>query len=168
MSVGERKQTKPPYKVARSTVPIPGKLVSRIQALEYVDMQELLPDNLALVECLVALPQGLAPSKHLGEREIAGEKALMTWVSSFVTYVAIVAEAHPARVGDMLAYMRLTVQEASKFGGSGWLTYDTVFRRNQVGLSSPWNYIDASLHQVYIENQQGRVATPCKHCNEID
>lgn len=68
----------------------------------------------------------------------------------------------------MLGYMRLIVREVSKFGGSGWLTYDAVFRRNQVGLSAPWNYIDASLHQVYITNQLGRVTTPCKHCNKVD
>lgn len=162
------KQIKPPYKVANSIVPIPGRLVCRIQALEYVDMRELLPDNLALAERLAALPQGLAPPKPPGEREIAGDKALITWVSSFATYVAIVAEAHPSRVGDMLAYMRLIVREASKFGGNGWLTYDTVFRRNQVGLSTPWNHIDASLHQVFIANQQGRVLIPCKHCFEVD
>ena len=159
------KQTKLPHKVANSIVPVPGKLVSRIQALEYVDMRELLP---ALAECLVALPQGLALPKPPGEREITGDKALMTWVSSFATYVAIIAEAHPARVGDMLAYMRLIVREASKFGGNGWLTYDAVFRRNQEGLSTPWNYIDASLHQVFITNQQGKVVVPCKHCYEVD
>ena len=51
----------------------------------------------------------------------------MTWVSSFSTYVAIVTEAHPARVKDMLAYMRIIVREASKFGGNGWLTYDAIF-----------------------------------------
>ena len=165
---GDAKQTKPPHKVANSIVPVPGKLVSRIQALEYVDMRELLPDNLALAERLAALPQGLAPPKPPGEREITGDKALMTWVSSFATYVAIIAEAHPARVGDMLAYMRLIVREASKFGGNGWLTYDAVFRRNQEGLSTPWNYIDASLHQVFIANQQGKVVVPCKHCYEVD
>ena len=131
-------------------------------------MRELLPDNLALAERLAALPQGLAPPKPPGEREITGDKALMTWVSSFATYVAIIAEAHPARMGDMLAYMRLIVREASKFGGNGWLTYDAVFRRNQEGLSTPWNYIDASLHQVFIANQQGKVVVPCKHCYEVD
>jgi hypothetical protein len=72
----------------------------------------------------------------------------VTWLSSFATYVAIVAQAHPERVGDMLAYMRLIAREASKFGGTGWLTYDTVFRRNREGSSAPWNVIDASLHQV--------------------
>ena len=92
----------------------------------------------------------------------------MTWVSSFATYVAIVAEAHPGRVSDMLAYMRLIIREASKYGGTGWLTYDTVFRRNQEGVSTPWNYLDASLHQVYIANQLQKTTMPCNHCHEID
>ena len=164
MSTGDGKQPRPLY----SVVPIPGKLVARIQALEYVDMQELLPDNLALAERLAALPQGLAPPKPPGEREIAGDRALLTWVSTFATYMAIVAEAHPTRVGDMLVYMRLLIREAGKFGGNGWLTYDAVFRRNNAGLSAPWNYIDASLHQFYIAIQQGKVAAPCTHCYEID
>lgn len=43
-----------------------------------------------------------------------------TWVSSFATYVAIVAQAHPQRV---VSLSHLIVCEASKFGGSGWLTY---------------------------------------------
>ena len=108
-------------------------------------MRELLPDNIALTERLSALPPGLAPPKPPGEREIGGDKALVTWISSFATYVAIVAEAHSGRVCDMLAYMRLIIREASKFGGMGWLTYDAIFRRNQEGLSSPWNSLDASL-----------------------
>ena len=142
----EPKPKQAPYRVANSIVPIPGKLVKRIQAL---DMRELLPDNIALAERLAVL----APPKPPGEREIGGDQALLTWVSSFATYVAVVAEVQPKRVGDMLAYMRLIVREASKFGGNGWLTYDSVFRRNQEGLSTPWNVLDASLHQVYIANQ---------------
>lgn len=157
-----------PFKVASSIVPIPAKLVKRIQALEFVDMRELLPDNIALAERLAALPPGLAPPKPPGEREIRGDRALVTWLSSFATYVAIVAQAHPERVGDMLAYMRLIAREASKFGGTGWLTYDAVFRRNREGSSAPWNVIDASLHQVYVANQQEKVAVPCKHCQEVD
>ena len=131
-------------------------------------MRELLPDNIALSERLTALPAGLAPPKPPGEREIGSERVLVTWVSSFATYVAIIAEAHPGRVRDMLAYMRLIIREASKFGGTGWLTYDTVFRRNHEGDSTPWDYLDASLHQVYIASQGNKVAVPCKHCHESD
>ena len=128
-------------------------------------MRELLPDNIALAERLVALPPGLAPPKPPGEREIGGDGALVTWVSSFATYVAIVAQAHPGQVADMLAYMCLIIREASKFGGKGWLTYDAVFRQNQEGSSALWN---ASLHQVYIANQRENVVTPCTHCHGID
>ena len=58
-------------------------------------MRKLLPHNIALSERLAALPPELAPPQALGEREIGGERALVTWVSSFATYVAIVAKAHP-------------------------------------------------------------------------
>jgi hypothetical protein len=96
MGTTEPKPKQAPYRVANSIVPIPGKLVRRIQALEYVDMRDLLPDNIALAERLAALPSGLAPPKPPGEREIGGDQALLTWVSSFATYVAIVAET-PSR-----------------------------------------------------------------------
>lgn len=158
----------PPFKIANSIVPIPAKLVRKIQALEYVDMRELLPDNIALAERLAVLPTGCAPPKQPGGREIGGDRALLSWVSSFATYIAVVAEAHPGRVNDMLAYMRLIIREASKFGGTGWLTYDAVFRRNQEGTPAPWSYLDASLHQVYIASQREKTVVPCKHCHEID
>ena len=60
------------------------------------------------------------------------------------------------------------MREASKFGGTGWLTYDAVFRRNHEGSTALWNYLDASLHQIYIANQREKVAVPCRHCQEID
>ena len=164
----EPKQKQTPFKVANSIAPIPAKLVKKIQSLEFVDMRELLPDNIALSERLAALPPGLAPLKPLGQREIRGEKALMTWVSSFATYIAVIAEAHPQRVHDMLAYMRLIVREASKFGGTGWLTYDAVFRRNHENSQTPWNYLDASLHQIYIASQREKAAVPCCYCQEMD
>ena len=52
----------------------------------------------------------------------------------FATYVAIVAQAHPQMVADMLTYLHLM---ASKFGGSSWLTHDMIFHRNKEGLP-PW------------------------------
>ena len=131
-------------------------------------MRELLPDNIALTERLAALPSGVAHAKPPSEREIGGDKALATWMSSFATYIAIVAEAHPERVRDMLAYMRLVVREAGKFSGTGWLTYDSIFRRNNEGQEQRWNYLDASLHQVYIAGWRDKVAAPCRHCHEID
>ena len=43
-----------------------------------------------------------------------------------------------------------------------------MFRRNQEGSTTPWNAIDASLHQVYIAGQKEKVIVPCAHCHETD
>ena len=155
----------PPFRLASSLPPVPAKLVKRIQALEFVEMRELLPDNMALAERLDALPLLGHPSKQTEQREIG---SLITWVSTFSTYVAIVSVAHPERVCDMLAYMRLIVREAHKHGGRGWLTYDAVFRRNQQGTAQYWNILDPSLHTAYIAGQSLPSRVPCRHCNETD
>ena len=52
--------------VAYSIAPILVRLVQRIQALGFVDMWELHPDNIALAERLAAFPQSLAPPKPQG------------------------------------------------------------------------------------------------------
>ena len=72
----------------------------------------------------------MQPQKNAEQREIG---SLITWALCFATYVAIVSQTHPEHTVDMLAYMRLIMREAHKHGGNGWLTYDTVFRRNQQG-----------------------------------
>ena len=92
---------------------------------------------MALVEQLEALPANLGQqSKQAEQREIG---SFIVWVSSFmITYVAIVAEAHPEWVRDMLGYMTLIIRGAHNHGGQGWLTCDTVFCHNIKGNSQPW------------------------------
>lgn len=50
----------------------------------------------------------------------------------------------------MLAYLRLIVREAQKYGGTGWITYNQVFRRNRTGQEARWDQLDPSLHIAYI------------------
>ena len=128
-------------------------------------MHELLPDNIMLAERLEALPVSVRTSS-IPQREIASVK---TWTCSFATYIAIVAEAHPEKVRDMLAYMHLIVREAQKFSeGVGWLTYDSVFRQNNQGLEARWDKLDPSLHTAYIGGQGTSAAPPCRHCRGVD
>ena len=128
-------------------------------------MRQLLPDNMALAERLEALP---SHSPHLRPPETREIGSLPTWVSAFATYTAVVAEAHPQRVKDMLAYMRLIIREAMKYGGNGWATYDAVFRRNRAGPSAKWDELDPSLHIAYIAGQGEPSTPPCSSCNEAD
>ncbi|XP_062513462.1 uncharacterized protein LOC134189238 [Corticium candelabrum] len=45
------------------------------------------------------------------------------------TYAAVVAEAHPHRVRELMAYLRMIVPEAQRHGGDGWRSYDVLFRK---------------------------------------
>ena len=138
------KEKPPAFSLASSFPPIPGKWVKKIQCLEFVEMRDLLPDNVALPERLEALPALARSTDNIPQREIA---SVNTWTCAFATYVAVVARAHPERVCDMLAYMRLIVREAQKHEGSlGWLTYDSVFRQNNQGAEARWDKLDPSLY----------------------
>ena len=67
--------------------------------------------------------------------------------------MAIVAEAHPGRVRNMLVYLRLLVWEAQKYGGSSSIMYDQVFQRNRPGPEARWDQLDPSLHIAYVAQQ---------------
>jgi hypothetical protein len=61
----------------------------------------------------------------------------------------------------MCAYMRHIVQDAQKYGGKGWLTYDAIFRKNRPGPGARWDQLDPSLRITWAD---GPVA-PCTLCN---
>ena len=58
------------------------------------------------------------------------------------------------------------VREAHKHGGSGWLKYDKILRKNNPGLSAPWDISDPSLLTI-VANQSNTPCLPC-HCQELD
>ena len=45
-----------PFILSKVLPPVPSKIVGRIQSLQFVEMRELLPDNIALAERLATLP----------------------------------------------------------------------------------------------------------------
>ena len=112
-----------------ATSPFPQKLVDRARSGQFVDMRDLLTDNVSLIQQLdtfggnhafPSLPGMLRP--HL--REVT---SLPSWIYCFLAYITI--RANDQGVRDMLAYARLLDREAQRHGGSGWLDYDRVFRQ---------------------------------------
>lgn len=78
--------------------------------------------------------------------------------------------AHPERVQDMNAYMRLIIREAMKYGSNGWSTYDSVFRCNRVGQAGTWDELHPSphihVHVAYIADQGESHTARCSSCNK--
>ena len=160
----------PQFKLASSFPPIPAKLVAKVRSLAFIDMKEFLPDNIGLLKNLESLDNcqvsGLSPAARPKLREV---RSLLTWVSCFTTYTAILAESHPHLVHQRLAYMATIVREARRNGGDGWKAYDTIFRQNASGNASvDWSQLDPALHSTTFLAQKSGFSTICSVCFDCD
>ena len=151
---------------SRSAIPVPAKLVNKIQALKFVDMWELLSDNIKLLARLPAGSQALqSSSSH--QREVP---SIQSWVCAFCTYIAIAAEAHPGRVRYLLPYMQNLVRDATRYGGEGWHSYDYIFR-SQAAADPTWSWAEpgTSLVLAYMARPGAASGLPaCAHCFDVD
>ena len=105
---------------------LPPRLVQQIRAGRFVEMQDLLPDNIQVRSRLEELNsligvQLLPVSSRPRVRDVP---TLSSWVAFFLTFLAVGTSDPVTR--DRLAYAILIVKEATRHGGSGWLEYDRL------------------------------------------
>ena len=155
--------------------PIPNRLADKIRGGTFVEMKELLGDNIALLQRLEEV-QGhpssqlvLAPtSARL--REVSSP---LTWVSCFLSYTAV--RCRDVETRSLLIYARLVLDLARKHGWRGWLDYDRVFRQ-QIAANSglfSWSELNPSLMAYTVPGstrQEGlrTVGSWCPLCQEAD
>ena len=159
----------PGVSLSPATTPFPQKIVDKARSGQYVELKDLLTDNISLIQQLdvfgtqhsaPSLPGALKPRL----REVTN---LTSWMYTFLAYVAL--RANEPGIRDMLAYARLFIREAQRHGGSGFLDYDRVFRQ-QVAIdpSLKWNILDPGIQAATLV---GRTSTPvsfCLLCREPD
>jgi hypothetical protein len=111
--------------------PIPAKLVKRILLHEFVEMSELMPENLeepqAEAPVFTFVGSMVVPKPNPSKKNAVTD--ILTWVECFNSYIAVFTTFHPSRSRDLLAYMALIIRTAKRFGGTAWLDYDRAFRR---------------------------------------
>ena len=152
-----------------STEPTPAKLVHRIQSGQFVEMRDLLGDNIALTQHFESVntnfPSYVLPASSRPRlREVA---SLPSWVYCFLTYLAVGTSDQVTR--DRLIYARLIVREALRHGGRGWLDYDRLFRQQAaLNPSLPWNALHPSLVASTILGQRPGSGTFCNICQGFD
>lgn len=123
--------------------PFPPKLVQKVQSGTYIDMKEMLGDNIALLHqlealnvsaTLPALPGAMRPRF----REVT---SLVSWMYCYLAYTALRCQDPATR--DRLAYGRLIIREAQRYGSSGWLEYF----RQQAALDPhiQWNMLHPAI-----------------------
>ena len=136
------------FALSPSSEPFPQKLVDKVRSGQFVEMHDLLTDNIALMQKLEtfrdapisfqAIPGALRPRL----REIT---SIVSWLYCYLAYVAMRTN-DPVTV-KMLAYGRLIIKEAQQHQGNGWLEYDRVFRKQAtIDPSRAWNILHSDIH----------------------
>ncbi len=129
-----------------SMLPILSRIVQQVQTGRYIDMRDLLGDNVAIRRQLDVNGAMGAHVLQVSSRPRVREVTTMpSWVCCYLTFL-VVGTTDPA-TRDRLTYAILLVKEFLKHGGQGWLEYDRLFRQ-QAALNPglPWNVIHPSLH----------------------
>ena len=156
--------------LSMSARPIPARMVQQIRTGRFVEMRDLLYDNIAVrnhfEDLHGAMGMQLIPvSARPRVREVT---SLPTWVCCFLTYLAVGTSDQSTR--DKLTYATLLIREALKHGGQGWLEYDRLFRQ-QAALNPglPWNIIHPGLQASTILGRQPTGAGVfCSLCQSSD
>ena len=132
-----------PFILSEALPVIPAKLVRRILRPEYIDLAELLKDNIEAERRKLAAEAGT----HFTRREVPD---FLCWTQCFNMYMAIVVSKYPEKIREMLAYQALIVGE-SRRGGRGWRLYDAAFRQ-QIRSLEAVNFasINQSLYSTTI------------------
>ena len=95
---------------------VPVKLVKRILRGDYVDMSELLSDNLE-AERRRALSEMGESGLRVSRQEVPD---FLSWLKCFILYAAIVANQYPGKTRDLLAYQALMIEEECRCGVKRW------------------------------------------------
>lgn len=149
----ERPGIKTPFSLGPGHTPIPPKIVGEIVAGKYIDLADLLAENLDATRkvphtFILAGDQMIqsttAPRK---QKEIVD---IVTWVECFVSYMSVVTAYNPARSRDLLLYLSLILRTSRRFGGNAWRNYDKAFRQDAAatGLTN-WGEMHTALYNYH-------------------
>ena len=130
--------------------PIPHKLVTKITTGLFVDLADLLPDNLKANE---SETQMFLEGKLViasARKRIVEIQDILTWVEAFTIYSIVLCASQPARWADLSHYKLLIIQTAKKFPEKAWQLYDTAFRKNEAasGLKD-WSKMNPDLYNFH-------------------
>lgn len=118
-----------PFVVGPGFSPIPYKVVSKMVAGKFVNLEELLPENILSQEhepqILLDGRLVFAPSVKKAKRQILD---ITTWFEAFSIFSLILGTYFPSRKDDLLKYKLLILRTFRQFSGSAWLNYDREFR----------------------------------------
>ena len=89
--------------------------------------------------------------------------SIIEWTQFFTNYIAILGQAQPVRISDLLGDQHLILEAHLEYAGDGWAVYDRRFR--QIAATrpgEPWARRDGDLWNMAFASNQRRPY--CQHC----
>ena len=172
MAEGRRARNEPVetmFVLSEALPVIPAKLVRRILRAEYVDMAELLKDNME-AERRRMQAEGGGTHPHFSGRQSRREVPdILSWLQCFGLYAAVVSSRFPEKTKELLAYQTLMITEARRCGGRGWALYDAAFRQQMVSFETTnFAKINQSLYATTFLAYGGPKRKFCPDCMMAD
>ena len=141
--------------------PVPLKIINKIEAGDFIDMDELLPERLG---CPMARGQEDQFSASKPKRRSVS--SILEWIQCFSVYMAVISCKRPDRIQDLLGYQSLILEAHLEYAGDSWLGYDRRFRlAAAANQNTTWAVIDPTLWSLAFAGKAK--AARCKYCFSI-
>ena len=141
-----------------SKVPtLPKKLLDSILAWEYIDLADLLPEQLtastpyASSNQIIVLPESSWDTRRRKKRQIPD---LATWVEVFTTYLLALSSRFPEMLRDLITYQLFIVKHSKRFKYPSWLFYDEEYRKWAAANNiRNWSITNSELYSLAFTGQ---------------
>ena len=127
---------------------VPHQLKVKIWSHKYFNIALLLKGTAELNEMfsgglLYISPEGKVEAKPRQSKEIIPN--IERWSDAFLIFISIYVVRYPGKVQEILKYMSVIRDAASKFSPTCWPTYDEQFRMRQENHVTRWDHINSDL-----------------------
>ena len=134
--------------------PVPAKLVSHILSGKFIELSELMPENLdaPTTESTSFTIEGrsIVPTTTTLSRKKTEISDILTWIECFNSYISVITACQPERIRDLLAYMNLIMRMAKQFPGRCCYSYDRAFLLEAAASNSKnWSQIKSDLYHYH-------------------
>ena len=137
--------------VSPALPPVPGYLVMKIQSGQYIDLALLRPVNLRKLP--TEEPNQLQLTRLL-RSELQSISTFVDWSEAWAVYVAVLTKKAPEKISSLLSYYLLLSTAQRDIPGSGWLAYDSAFRKQVVdNPSDNWGEVVPTLWMTTVFTQ---------------